>query len=296
MDNFSGINHASSVNVDQERVDSPTDLSGKTNAAKELSEEIQKQLEYNAGRNYVRCLVGEWPRKLEYENAKVTSNSFQIIRDNIKPWKRHQDQDQVRVWDITLDNNHAIVVVYLPSGQVHVLDPVIGGKQRAIVIGKIICDKCLNANDSLTIHCEEMPEHGVELGTNANPSGVCMLWCCLFLKSTMIGLDWKRDVCRLSSQELTYALVRAEYVPYTLQKALSSIPEFVGNGSMIKKFIWSSSSPGVGIIKPGYYYHLYESEITYKGLIRVNGIKTRVENNFGHNKLIVFKAQIGYTR
>ena len=48
MDNFSTINHASSDNVDKKRVDSPTDLSGKTtgpddgvtNAVEELSEEI----------------------------------------------------------------------------------------------------------------------------------------------------------------------------------------------------------------------------------------------------------------
>lgn len=199
------------------------------------------------------------------------------------------------MWDISIDSHHAIVAICLPNKQLHVLDPIVGDRLRALSIAERIRQKCNIEEIALQAH--HLPDHALDIASGADPNGVCMLWCCLMVNCLIIGIDWDNDICALPKQELLHALVHAERPPRTMITALKSIPNQVkgrGQSTRIHKIQWSH--PRHGILEPGTYYHLYEcNELTFEDLERADLFSRRVTNSFGEYTLEVFVAHCFFT-
>lgn len=264
-------------------------------AVAELTAPTTAALTYNARYNYIEQLVRVWshtrvPIKLIASNFK--SNNVSLSDDDIKPWTHNEKT--TTVWDININSNHAIVAICLPNKQLHVLDPIVGNRFRALSIAERIRQKCNIEDIALKPH--HLPDHALDIASDADPNGVCTLWCCLMVNCAIVGIDWENDICPLEEQELRYALVHAQRPPRTMITALESIPNEVQGrrrSSCINRIQWSH--PRHGILEPGTYYHLYECELSFKDLQRADWQSRRVENSFGEYTLEVFIAHCFYT-
>ena len=264
-----------------------------TKALEELTAPTANALTYDSRWHYISRLIDLWPNKcvpIKLVASKLKSNNVSLTSDDIESWKH--DGKTTHVWDITIDANHAMIAISLPNKQLHVLDPVVDGRFRALSTAVEIRKQC-NIDD-LAVRAHQMPEHGLDIGTEIEPRGVCMLWCCLMVNCAIIGIDWENDMCALSKEQLQNALAHAVGPPYTMRKALERIPDEVARrAGFIKEIRWSH--PAEGILRAGTYYHLYECELTFMDLKRADALSRRVVNFFGKCTLQVFLGFYGYT-